>query len=125
MRWTDDVVASPIKLSFERRTMSAQHHGNSSTVPDGFRNGSGVKHGLAEYANRQKVKIPYSPNEIVVEKHPGMRTAAAFCSSRALRSKLIPARSKVNSMTESEKSDLGGDVPSSASSVLQVPVETT
>lgn len=101
--------------------MSAPHHGNKTTAPDGFRDDSGVKNGLAEYANRHKMKIPYSPNEIVVEKHPGMRTASAFCSSRALRSKLNPApRSKLNSMTESEKSDPGGDVPSSASSVLQV-----
>ena len=90
----------------------------SSHTTDQFRNGGG--HGPSEISNfENRTKIAYARNEIKVEKHPGKRTAAAFCSFRAAKAKASAAsanRSKVNSISESDdKSDLGCDLPSNSS----------
>ena len=92
----------------------------SSHATDQFPNGGG--HGLSEISNfENRTKIAYARSEIKVEKHPGKRTAAAFCSFRAAKAKAKASaasanRSKVNSISESDdKSDLGCDLPSNSS----------
>ena len=87
-------------------------NGNAHTT-DHFRNGGG--YGPSEISDLEnRAKIPYARNEIKVEKRPGKRTAAAFCSFRAAKAK--SNRSKVNSISESdEKSDFGCDLPSNSS----------
>jgi hypothetical protein len=82
---------------------SSQH--SDAAVKNGICN-------LAELESRQK--IPYKPQDIVVEKGAGKRTAAAFCSFRASKPTTTKSRSKSSSI--SEKSD--ADVMSNASSAL-------
>jgi len=84
----------------------------SQLVSDDSLNGN---RSLAEMEVRQKIR--YKPQEIVVEKRPGKRTATAFCSFRAARTKPMtttPSRSKTNSVND----DDNDDAASNASSVL-------
>lgn len=76
---------------------------------DEFRNGFDTN--SVEFEARKK--FPYPPQDIVVEKRFGKRTAAGFCSFRAAKTGST-SRSKSNSINESEKSEM------SASSALNL-----
>ena len=79
-------------------------HGHSHKISsDEFRNG--FENNSADFESRKK--FPYPPQDIVVEKRSGKRTAAAFCSFRAAKTG-TSNRSKSNSINESEKSEMSG-----------------